>query len=344
MPIAPKAPYDSLALITQMVRTLLGDYIANLQPNNAGTLTVNAGGFTVTWTAGNQFTAQMNGVAITIAGAPNVIAAVTSPTTAQLVNQAIVGAGQAFTVVIPTGDIFADSQNYVVPIIVYAWRKVQKQLAMKGHPRLENKVILTSLPVIANLDPGVEQFLTWDGFFDGVTKWTPITLQGCPTLPQDFISPIKVAERQSITGANAQNPNLNRFRLMRPASDGLPGRQKGSWNRQHDWREDGIYLPGSILPMDLELRYAAYLADIAPADTFADTPVPIMGCAESLANYAASTFVTPRGGSNLAPGFDAAGDAALDQITNAQAKLQQRSTYSRRPWGSRFTRRRGFRL
>jgi hypothetical protein len=37
----------------------------------------------------------------------------------------------------------------------------------------------------------------------------------------------------------------------------------------------------------------------------------------------------------LGPAFEAAGDAATAQITNSDAKLKQRASYSRIAWGSR---------
>lgn len=334
MPLAPSAPYDSLETVTAMVRSLLGDFIQNIQPNNAGVVNVTGAGLTIVWVSGNQFTALMNGVGILINGVPNVIAMVTSPTTATLVNVAAVANGLAYSLVIPTGDLFADAQVYVVPTVNLAWRLLQKKLADKGHPRLVNTTLLTAFPVITNLDPAVEQYINWQGFFDGTNFQTPVTLAGCPVLPQDFISPLYLEERQTVAGATPSNPNLNVLRPMHPAANGLRSRQKGSWNRYFDWREDAVYFPGSILNMDVKTRYAAYLADIAPGANFALTPVPIMRCAEALANYAAAIFVTPRGGL-LGPAFMAVGDAALAQITNAYAKLQQRASYSRIPWGRR---------
>jgi hypothetical protein len=336
VPLQPQAPYDSLAIVTQLVRSLLGDFIQNLQPFNQGTVTVGITGYTIAWNSGNQFTALMNGQPILINGVPNVIGQVTSPTTATLLNQAAVAAAVPYSLSIPVGEIFNDSQAYVVPSVNAAWRKLQQALAERGHPRLENTAILTGLPVIANLDPGVEQYMNWAGFYDGVNFWTPATLVNCPTLPADWISPIYCEERQSVAGATAANPNLTKFREMRPASDGLRGNwAKGSYNRIFDWKEDGLYLPGSIYPMDIKTRYAAFLPDIAPAGSFATTPVPIMRCASALANYTASIFVVPRGGQMIAGAFDTAGDKALDQITNSQSKLQQRASYSRKPWGRR---------
>jgi hypothetical protein len=221
--------------------------------------------------------------------------------------------------------------------VILAWRKLQKKLADRGHPRLENEVLLTNLPIVANLDPASECWITWTQFFDGANLWTPAVLAGCPVLPPDFIAPLKLKERPYLAG-EGQNGVTNYTRLgeMHPAPNSLKGRQKGCRSRYWDWRADAVYFPGSIVPMDMWLRYNAFLADIAvAAGGFGATLVPIMRCADSLAYYSAAIFVEPRA-SLLAPSFEAKGDAALDQITNAFAKLQQRASYSRKGWGSRY--------
>jgi hypothetical protein len=338
-PQAPSAPYDTLATVTALVRVDLGDFIQNIQPNNSGVVNVNAGGLSIMWVSGNRFTALMNGCQIIINGLPNTIAMVTSPTTANLVTQAAVAGGLNYSLVIPTGDIFADNQNYVLPTINLAWRKLQKKLADKGHPRVESEALLTNLPIVGSLDPASECWINWSNFFDGVTLWSPATLAGCPVLPQDFIAPLRLKERPYVSGEGANGVvNFTQLRSMHPAPNSLKGRQKGTWNRYWDWREDAIYFPGSIVPMDLWSRYNAFLPDIAvAAGGFGSTPIPIMRSAEALAHYAAALFVTPRG-SLLGPNFEAAGDMAVSQITNAFAKLEQRASYSRKAWGRRFRR------
>jgi len=60
-----------------------------------------------------------------------------------------------------------------------------------------------------------------------------------------------------------------------------------------------------------------------------------MRSADALAYYTAGIFVAPRGGENAVAGFEAKGDAAVDQIVNSWAKLQQRASFHRRPWGWR---------
>ncbi len=345
MPLLNAAPYDSLATVTQLVRVALGDFVQGIQPNNVGTVSTDATGLVVTWVSGNQFTALFNGVQIIINGLPYLVAMVTSPTTLNLVQQAPANqVGSTYSLVIPTGDLFADSQAYVLPTINLAWKKLQKKLADKGHPRLEAEILITGLPIVGTLDPARECWINWTNFFDGANLWSPDTPPPngpCPTLPPDFWAPLQLKERQNLTGEGQNGvTNYNRLRPMHPAPNSLRGLQKGTWNRYWDWREDALYFPGCILVMDLWSRYNAFLPDIAAtAGGFAATPIPIMRCADALAQYAAGIFVTPRG-SMLGPAFEAAGDAAVDQITNTFAKLQQRASYSRKPWGMRGRRRR----
>jgi hypothetical protein len=332
MPIPPPnpAPYDTLATVTALTRTVLADYINNLVPNPQGTCNTN--GQLVTWVSGAKFSIYFNGMVIVINNVAYQVQQVTSATTLTLTVSAGVQAAVAFVATIVTGDIFGDNQNYVLPTVILAWRKLQKKLADRGHPRLENEADIFNLPVITNLDPISQQWINWTGFFDG-TNFNPQ-----PNLPSDFISPLRLWERQSTYPAT---PNLNILRPMKLAPDALYSKVKGSWNRLWDWREDAIYFPGAILGMDLRIRYAAFLADLAPAGGpvgFGSTPVPIMRSADALAYYSASLVVEPRGGV-LSASFDMKGDMALDQITNAFAKLQQRTSYSRRPWGARGRRR-----
>ena len=332
MPVAPPnpAPYDTLETVTSLTRTILGDYIAGLIPNPQGTCNVN--GVNVAWLTGPQFSIYFAGAAFVINNVPYVVFAVLSPTSLILTAAAPVQNNVAWAATIQTGEIFNDSQAYVVPTINLGWRKLQKKLTDKGHPRLEQETDLFLLPVVTNLDPISQQWVDWSFFYDGTNELT------APVLPPDFISPLRLWERPS---APPDTPNLNRLRPMRLAPDALRSTVKGSWNRYWDWRDDTIYFPGSILQMDLRVRYSSYLPDIVPATGgFTVTQIPILRCAESLAYYAASEFVNPRGGV-LAVAFEAKGDAGIDAITNVFAKLQQRASYSRRAWGQRGRRQAG---
>jgi len=338
VPIPPPNPaaYDTLETVTSLCRTILADYIAGLVPNPQGTANVN--GVTVTWVSGPQFSLYFNGAPFVINNVPYQVFAVQSPTTLILTAAGPVQNGVAWVATIATGEIFNDSQAYVLPTVNLGWRKLQKKLIDKGHPRLEEETIIFNLPVVTNLDPGSQQWISWSGFFDGTN------LQKTPVLPPDFISPLRLWERPSVGAPSPTNTNLNRFRPMHPAPDALRATIKGDWNRHWDWRNDALYVPGSILSEDLRLRYSSYLADLAPAaGGFVSTIVPITRSAEALAYYAAAEFVNPRGGV-LGTTFEAKGDVAIDQITNSFSKLQQRASFSRRAWGQRGRRQAGMGL
>lgn len=325
MPVPVAAPYDSLATVTSQVRTILGDYIQGLPSTAQGN--VNTAGTVVSWVSGTKFSFYFAGASIQINGIAYTVLSLNSATSMNLVTSAGVLTNVAYSVTIPTGDIFQDSQGYVLQIVNLAWRKLQKKLAVKGHPRLQNEVIISSIPAVTNLDPSSQQWISWTQFFDGTNLLSPTTTPAGPVLPQDFISPREFHER--VHGQFAE------FNERPPSPNSLPSRIKGSANFAWDWREDAIYVPGSLLVMDWHLRYSAYLPEIAVQGSgFSTTQVPIMRCAEALAYYAAEIFVTPRGGP-LGPQWEAKGDVAVEEITGSWVKIQQRMSISRQPWGRR---------
>lgn len=319
MPLPVTLPYDTLATVTQLVRTVLADYVAGINPNVSGTVTTN--GTVVTWASGNQFTYLLAGAQIIINGLPYTVLTVTSATTLTLFSTAGVQAAVAYSAVLPTGDIFADSQAYVVPTINLAWRKFQKKLDYSSHPRMRNEAIIFNLPVVGSQDPAAQQFISWTQFFDGLSFTTT------PTLPSDFLSPLRLYERPS---APQGVTNTRGFVEMHPATDGLPARAKGFRNKLWDWREDALWFNGSLLNLDIRAQYTAFLPDIVVGSSFAATIIPIMRSADALAYYAAEAFVVPRGGAMVAPSFAMKGDEATDALTNRQAKLLQRGSYRRR--------------
>lgn len=321
MPIGPSnpAPYDTLETVAQLTRTILADYVQNVNAAPQGLCNTNGTAFT--WKSGPQLSIYFNGAQIQIAGLPYIIQQVTSATTAILTTAAPIANGVAWVATIATGDIFADSQAYVLPTINLAWRKLQKKLDYASHPRMQNEVDILSIPVAGSSDPATQQFISWTGFNDGVTQFN------APSLPQDFLSPLRVYERQSVPAGVS---NTTPFRPMRPANDGLPSIVKGSYNVLWDWREDAIYFIGAIVNLDLRVRYQAFLPDIVVASGgFGATIIPIMRSAEALAYYTAAEFVNPRGGV-MGMTWETKGDMATDALTNRQAKLQQRVNTRRR--------------
>lgn len=314
--ITPVAPYDTLATVTSLVRTILADYIRGLNP--APQSVVNTNGTAVTWVSGARFTIFYRNTVLSINGMQLPIASVNSLTSITLGTAAAVQNGVPCIAAIPTGDIFADSEAYVLPTVNLAWRKLQKKLDTASHPRMRNTIDISRIPVLGTQDPTAEQWISWSGFFDGATQ-TPT-----PALPPDFLSPLRLFQRQSVA-VGVTNPAG--FCEMFPAADGLQSFTGRFW----DWREDAIYLKGSNLLRDFRIEYQAFLPDIvAGQGGFGSTVIPIMRCVDALAYYTAALFVTPRGGSAIAAGFEAEGDEAVDTMPNRQAKLDQRKSFRRR--------------
>jgi len=223
------------------------------------------------------------------------------------------------------GEILADTQVYTQQMANDAWRKMQAFLANLGYSRLKNQFIGTAYPVVASTDPSSQTYLSWTNFFDGNSFYSSPSVV---LIPQDFICPLRMWERQ--TGSNSS------FQPMTLAPDGLPDCQKTAWNRFFEWREDAIYMPGSLYSMDLRVEYAAYLQDfitVGPVYWY-QQPVPIMRCRSALANYIAAEASWARDDVDAQSFVDQA-EMDCRLIFNNDVKMKQRHPVSRRPYGGR---------
>lgn len=233
------------------------------------------------------------------------------------------------------GDILTDSQPFTATMVNSAWRKMQHFLANLGLSRFKKLIVAQSLPPVGSTDPSAQTFWSWTQFFDGAGFWSPPSVW---VLPQDFILPLRLWERQA--GSNQI------FRPMAMAPDGLPQGYKIPWNCCFEWREDAIYMPGSTTSMDIRLEYAAYLPDFVvtnnvlgdpntvPATIPSNMPVPIMRCQSSFANFLAAECAMGRNDADV-PRLvsDAQSDAKL--IFNTEVKLKQRTPVQRRAYSCR---------
>lgn len=217
------------------------------------------------------------------------------------------------------GDTITNAQPFTQQMANDGWRRLQELLANLGVTRLKREVILTGLPVVASVDPAAQTYLNWTNFFDGVN------LTASLVLPQDLILPLKLWERP--TGQNAS------FGLpMENQLDGLPTWPKTFTNGCWEWREDSIFLPGSLASMDLRIRYAAYLADFATVGSvqWYNQPVPIMRALNPLADYICAEAAAARGDLD-AGAFTAAAEAGAKLIVNREVAMKQRVNVRRIP-------------
>lgn len=238
-------------------------------------------------------------------------------TTRTRINDAIVSLG---------GEVLTDNQPFTQQMTITAWRKLQAFLANNGMSRFRKRCVLSGFPVVGTQDPAAETLLNWAYYYDGVSYFYPPEYQ---VLPQDCILPLTVGER--ISGSNAT------FTPMSMSADGrLPDWRKRGWNGWWDWRDDGLYMPGSLYSMDLQIYYAAFLADFATQGDvqWYQQPVPIMRCLSALSNYICAEFAGPRGDMDAGTFIiQAEQDARL--IYNTDVRRMQRVNVSRRGFSGR---------
>lgn len=217
------------------------------------------------------------------------------------------------------GNILGNGQFSTQQNLNSAWRNMQDCLADRGYAALITETVVAGLPVVAGLDPSIQTWLSWNGFFDGANFFPAIQLPG------DFTHPIKMWERWSGQNAEFLNPPMEKI------LDGLPAWSKTSRIRFWEWRGDAIYMPGSQVVEDLRIRYVRYMPDFADVGNLRwfQQPVPIMRGSDSLSWFLCSEVVGSRGDLPLAQSFRDKGEAALTHIFNLDVKADQRVNVQR---------------
>lgn len=224
-----------------------------------------------------------------------------------------------------SGRLLENGQVFVQQTFNTAWRKCQAFLAEKGYARLLDEVVMQSLPVVASSDPGVQTWLSWSGYFDGAN------LFDAPALPQGFSHPLKIWERWSGQNAQFADPPMEKF------LDGLPAVTKASSIRFWEWRNDAIYMPGSLMVEDLRIRFVSYFPDLADSGTtpWFQQPVPIVRVADGLSWFICAELAGARGDANAESGYTEKAKTALLQVFNLDVKADQRVNIRRMPRSGR---------
>lgn len=151
------------------------------------------------------------------------------------------------------GDVLTDTQPFTQTVVNTGFRKMQEYLADKGYTTCKGDVVVLAIPAApaALTDPSTEQWLGWGGFFDGVN------LNASPVLPQDVTSVLKVYERCNGSLAPFLDPPMEKM------VDGL--RQwfgtRPLFNFQWEWRNNRIYVPGSLQLTDWRIQHVKYFPD-----------------------------------------------------------------------------------
>lgn len=211
------------------------------------------------------------------------------------------------------GNLLADNQPYVLPILNSGYRHLQRKLVLRGYQTLKKRTVLYSVLPIGDLDPGVQVSISYSGYFDGFGN------HNAPVLPADLLMPMQLKERQ--TGS------LLPYNPMVISRDGLPSRNQGIWLCDWIWQNDQIFMCGATQKNDIELLYAAFLPDLILLPT--PSQVLIVRSENALGYYTLAKWAESRG-SALAGSLFARGDECLKDIMAAEGLYKQRGNIRRR--------------
>jgi hypothetical protein len=219
------------------------------------------------------------------------------------------------------GEILTDSFNSAFFLLNDALEWFTNECNNHGIATFEKETFLTSVTpsaFVPPLDPGQQVNISDSGYFDGTVNHVS------PQLPPDLLEPTRLWERQTGT--------TNGWVPMGRLLDGLSSRSPSNRFSVWEWRQDGIYLPGSTQTNDLRLRYTgSHAVLVTPADT-----LYFRGAIGAMAYKVVSVYLSSK---NTDAATAAAGEAKirLGQITTRAARSKQRVGTSRRSYGSART-------
>jgi len=255
------------------------------------------------------------------------------PTIADIFNMARIEINDAFKGATQTqgeGRIFINTWPPIITHLNEAIYQFKRDIENFGGTTKREETFYTAIPIINSSagsgvpNPSVYQYLSFDGFWDGLGP-----LNVAIKLPTDLIAPLEVQTRA--TGSNLTYGRID------PAVDGLPSVYQDYTLGQWEWRGDSIYWNGSTVQQDIRLRYEADISTFATTldpSTFDTVTVPYLDCAQPLALYCAYIFCSnklPTGGAN---DLLARYNSVMSRIANRYSRQKQRTAYARIPYGT----------
>jgi hypothetical protein len=124
-----------------------------------------------------------------------------------------------------------------------------------------------------------------------------------PQLPVDLVQPMRVWERAHGTTNFIGDP-------MKQPNRGLTDAMQSSYLLEWEWKNNGLRFRGATQALDIKIEYEKSLPKLGAVTT---DPVPIRGCVNAAAFYAAEIFIASRGGAIV----DWAAKKASDDISCA---------------------------
>lgn len=228
--------------------------------------------------------------------------------------------------------ILQTNMDFTQQCVNNAWAKLRQGLTNEGYTKIKQETLLTGLPIInasVQNDPAAQCWLDWTGYFDGVSLNTGYVL------PQDFINPLKLWERQNGSLGIMTDPPME-YML-----DGLPAVPHSNFNLRWEWRNNKIYVPGTLQSVDLRIRYerfdGAFVDQTSPSVVrWFQQSIPILDCIDAFSLFIVAEFCASRGQSDVAAGFMTQAQGAMKFIMNRDIRMKQRVQVRRKSTSGRL--------
>jgi hypothetical protein len=230
----------------------------------------------------------------------------------------------------PQGGIISDSPTVFpsfLPALNMSMRELRRKVGLVGAATLiKDNYILLGCPVVNGVagqgvtNAATQCAITPIGFYDGSEYWPDFPL------PPDFYMLLDMWERQT-------NSNLP-FTRMHQAQSGLSCTYQTALNRQCEWRNDSIWIPGTTSSCDFRIRYEFLLpAVFGPEIDFNTTQIPILDCEEFMIYATALKIGGVMLGAEQFQLLEGLAADAISDLKNAYVQRDQEIDYSREPYG-----------
>lgn len=220
-----------------------------------------------------------------------------------------------------SGEILTDTANFMFPLLNDALEWFQAEVNNHGVETFIKETVLTPVTAIPLVNPQLQVNVSDTGYFDSVNNFAT------PQVPPDLQFPLFMWE--------AQTGSTENWVPMQECPDGLPSWVQTQRLRLWEWRQDALYMPGSVQSNDLRLRYrGTQAAFVTTSDTlyFRNATGPI--AYKMLAAYYASR------NPEAAAVADSEAMKRVSQIFTANSRMKQRETITPISYGSPMGRQR----
>lgn len=218
------------------------------------------------------------------------------------------------------GRILTDQAPFSIEYLNGALEELVDKISNNGVVSLiKDNVILGPLTPLAQTDPSVQTFISYDGYFDGTI------MHDLPVLPSDMRVPQKLWERQVGSGLP--------FTQMRQPMEGLPSCMQTQYLRVWEYRQDRINFTGSLLTEEVRVRYESSLLTLNNADDFANTEIQILASVNALAVLTVYHYAVARG-APAAQLMATDAEKHMRYIVRRYTRRAQSIPYNRRRFGS----------